>query len=1194
MADSDKDILITPSTGLTTEPSIVFTGFDNNPITLDVLDAGTLSFSGSSGQLFSISDDLTGTIFSVNDISGIPSIEVIDDGTVLFAEFSGNVLIGTATDNATDKVQVNGDVLATNFKGALVGTADNAALLDNLDSTQFLRSDLADTAGDLLVASGSPLGWVNQSLAEAGISATGHTHIEADITDLQSYLLNITAEPLSDLSDVTITAIASGELLKWNGSIWINNTLAEAGISATSHNHTFDSLSNVTITAIASGEIPKWNGSIWINNTLAEAGISATGHTHLEADITDLQSYLLSITAEPLSDLSDVTITSIASNEILKWSGSAWINNTLAEAGIASSAITISSGIGLTGGGDLTANRTISMDINGLTADATPVGSTDYVVTYDASAATHKKVLLDDLPGGGSTTLVGLTDVSYVGSPAPVNGQVLLYDGSGWINSDGGGEAVTFYDYTATASQTTFSGLDDNSNTLTYVAGQILVILSGAVLDNSEYTATNGTSVVLNTGAPLNAPLNILTFGNVSVSNTYTTTESDARYVRGDVLYRNVNLTPNILSQASTTVPGITVQTYTGTGASQDIVTGMDMSSGDNGGMVWIKSIASGNHYRFDTIRGATKYITHLSSTEATDTQSLTSFNTDGFSLGTSNNVNSNGVTYVAWTFHTNRKKAGTTPRGVSYTSHYNPAIGFSMVSYVGDGNDGNSIPHHIYGGSVDVRITKQYIGSATNWLTGGSNLNISEDQYTLFNSTGGVTALTNVNINDDYYIHLETSTSTNTNTNTYMVYNFASIEGKTQYGTYTGNALTGHSIEFGFRPSWVILRNQANGNHWVTYDSARDPDINKDNALYMNSTSADVTISGVAFNDAGAELNTTHQYVNQSTLIHMYFVFAEDSTGTGSPSNNVHSTQYELVTTPTSVTVANPSTFSFANGFDAVGQLNVQKQFAGTTITLGAGYEDRTVYFYVDDDGTFGKTDQQPLSGTDRDTMDTWGKASPTNKVYRTTSLHTSENTVESGTISGSAFGTKILNASYRPWQAFDNTITGTGTDSWLALSTTTCHIGYRFTEPRVLKSWRFRSETDVNRYPKRFTIEGSNDGENWTALDSTYTASDYSTLGARQWGNLHEVGSGSPQDNLYLYMRLNSTANGGDPSYTTVSNLEFNTVSIADYYKSDEGKMYNDAGTQIQRVYFAECTTDSSGAVITLTNYSPAKIWT
>lgn len=53
-----------------------------------------------------------------------------------------------------------------------------------------------------------------------------------------------------------------------------------------------DDLDNVTITANASGEILKWSGSAWINNTLAEAGIAAASHTHTVSDVTDLDADL--------------------------------------------------------------------------------------------------------------------------------------------------------------------------------------------------------------------------------------------------------------------------------------------------------------------------------------------------------------------------------------------------------------------------------------------------------------------------------------------------------------------------------------------------------------------------------------------------------------------------------------------------------------------------------------------------------------------------------------------------------------------------------------------------------------------------------------------------------------------------------------------------------------------------------------
>lgn len=55
---------------------------------------------------------------------------------------------------------------------------------------------------------------------------------------------------------------------------------------------------------------------------------------------------------------------------------------------------------GISGGGNLTADRTISLDINSLPEDVTPAATADYVVTYDASAGASRKVRLDRLPGG--------------------------------------------------------------------------------------------------------------------------------------------------------------------------------------------------------------------------------------------------------------------------------------------------------------------------------------------------------------------------------------------------------------------------------------------------------------------------------------------------------------------------------------------------------------------------------------------------------------------------------------------------------------------------------------------------------------------------------------------------------------------------------------------------------------------------
>ena len=98
-------LLITPNTGSTTsgsDPKIQFQGTGNaSDITLRVASDGSLSFEGTAGQLFSISNSMSGTIFSANDVSGIPSIEVLDTGLVKLAQYSGSVAIGTSSSLGT-------------------------------------------------------------------------------------------------------------------------------------------------------------------------------------------------------------------------------------------------------------------------------------------------------------------------------------------------------------------------------------------------------------------------------------------------------------------------------------------------------------------------------------------------------------------------------------------------------------------------------------------------------------------------------------------------------------------------------------------------------------------------------------------------------------------------------------------------------------------------------------------------------------------------------------------------------------------------------------------------------------------------------------------------------------------------------------------------------------------------------------
>ena len=179
MSNSDKDLIITPNRGSSSaDPKIVFSGASSTlgpqNITLQVYptNSGTLSFEGSAGQLFSITNSLSGTIFSVNDVSGIPSIEVIDTGLVKLAQYGGNVLIGTGTDEGA-KLVVNGGVAMTSgwnrtltvkatYPGIVFNSADTrwATLSYDHSSSFIIRvgATSADTFG-----SGATAITINQS-----------------------------------------------------------------------------------------------------------------------------------------------------------------------------------------------------------------------------------------------------------------------------------------------------------------------------------------------------------------------------------------------------------------------------------------------------------------------------------------------------------------------------------------------------------------------------------------------------------------------------------------------------------------------------------------------------------------------------------------------------------------------------------------------------------------------------------------------------------------------------------------------------------------------------------------------------------------------------------------------------------------------------------------------------------------------
>ena len=197
---------------------------------------------------------------------GVDATSANTASKVVARDASGNFSAGTITANLT---------------GNVTGNASTATSAGKWTTARSI------TLGGDLSGSVSIDGSANVTLT-ATVADDSHNHVISNVDGLQAALDaksdTTHNHTLDGLSNVTVTSIAAGELLKWDGNAWINNTLAEAGIAATSHNHTIASLTDTTISSIASGEILKWNGTAWINNTLAEAGILAAS-SYTAADV---------------------------------------------------------------------------------------------------------------------------------------------------------------------------------------------------------------------------------------------------------------------------------------------------------------------------------------------------------------------------------------------------------------------------------------------------------------------------------------------------------------------------------------------------------------------------------------------------------------------------------------------------------------------------------------------------------------------------------------------------------------------------------------------------------------------------------------------------------------------------------------------------------------------------------------------
>ena len=306
---------------------------------------------------------------------------------------------------------------------------------------------------------------------------------------------------------------------------------------------------------------------------------------------------------------------------------------------------------------------------------------------------------------------------------------------------------------------------------------------------------------------------------------------------------------------------------YTGNGSTQTITNEIDLSG--KGGLVWVKARTDTSGHRLvDTARGASGRLeSNSTAAAATESTGLTSFDAQGFTLGSSINWNQNTTTYASWTF----RKA--------------PKF-FDVVTYTGDGTAGKTISHTLDSvpGCIIIKSTSDvdawrvyHRSAASNPETVGLVLNNAGSRLTassFWNDTAPIST----------HFTVGTNGSVNASGQTYVAYLFANDAGGfgnsgndsvVKCGSYAGTGGAGLFVDLGWEPQFVLIKAATTTGNWWMSDNMRGFTSNGAGVattayLTANTLDGESTFA-IACNSTGFTIQTTGTSINAAGNTYIY-----------------------------------------------------------------------------------------------------------------------------------------------------------------------------------------------------------------------------------------------------------------------------------------------------------------------------------
>jgi len=318
---------------------------------------------------------------------------------------------------------------------------------------------------------------------------------------------------------------------------------------------------------------------------------------------------------------------------------------------------------------------------------------------------------------------------------------------------------------------------------------------------------------------------------------------------------------------------------YTGNG-STNAITGVGFATD----MTWCKKTNSAqDHALVDAVRGVTEVIyPNASHTQTTDANSLTAFDSDGFTLGSSGDFNQNSDSYASWNWKLGTTSGITTNGSTTITPvaySFNATTGMSAIKCTGTGAAG-LFPHGL-GVAPKIVISKR-LNDTNSWYVQTDLITSwTSSNFLTLNTTTGVGNSTDIiNATDATNVSLASADDwVNKSGDSYIHYCFAEKAGFSKFGTYLGNGSDdGPFIYTGFKVAWLVIKRTDTTDGWFMYDNKRSTFNAVNDYLLTNANSAEVESAAVDvdFLSNGFKLRNDDGGHNNSSGTYLFLAFAE------------------------------------------------------------------------------------------------------------------------------------------------------------------------------------------------------------------------------------------------------------------------------------------------------------------------------